>query len=132
MGWMERANCAGAGRQFLDYAYSDYVRDHEVAKRICDGCTVKSACLAYAILNWEEFGIWGGCTPAERRAIRSWGGVIGGFEADQLAILEGAAPQLHIVPEVALTWEQELEHAFDDILRRDFESSLTSIFDEIA
>lgn len=131
-GWQSRAQCYKAGRQFLDYAYSDYVRDQNIAKRVCNDCVVRPACLAYAILNDEEFGIWGGCTRSERIAIRLWGGLLGGFEEDQLAILEGKAPQLHVVPEVVLTWEQELERAFDDILKRDFESGLTSIFDEIA
>jgi hypothetical protein len=34
----------------------------------CVGCPVRVECAAYAIAAAERFGIWGGTTPAERRA----------------------------------------------------------------
>ena len=40
------------------------------AKRICDGCEVRSECLDYALANDERFGIWGGLSERERRRIR--------------------------------------------------------------
>jgi WhiB family redox-sensing transcriptional regulator len=40
------------------------------AKRICDGCEVRSACLDYALANDERFGIWGGLSERERRKLR--------------------------------------------------------------
>ncbi len=40
------------------------------AKRICDGCEVRSQCLEYALENDERFGIWGGLSERERRKLR--------------------------------------------------------------
>lgn len=40
------------------------------AKRICDGCEVRSQCLDYALANDERFGIWGGLSERERRRLR--------------------------------------------------------------
>lgn len=46
------------------------IRRNEVdAKLICDFCPVKALCSAYAILAHEPFGIWGGTSPADRKAI---------------------------------------------------------------
>ncbi|MEV8407060.1 WhiB family transcriptional regulator [Streptomyces niveus] len=39
------------------------------AKSVCLGCHVRTECLAYALDNHEEFGIWGGATERERRAL---------------------------------------------------------------
>lgn len=40
------------------------------AKRICDGCEVRSECLEYALANDERFGIWGGLSERDRRKLR--------------------------------------------------------------
>lgn len=49
------------------------------AKVICRACPVRTECLADALDNQVEFGVWGGMTERERRAIlkrrpnvRSW------------------------------------------------------------
>lgn len=49
------------------------------AKAVCLGCSVRTECLADALDNRTEFGIWGGMTERERRAllrrrpdVRSW------------------------------------------------------------
>ena len=39
------------------------------AKQICSGCPVKMECLAEALDNQLEWGVWGGMTERERRAI---------------------------------------------------------------
>lgn len=49
--------------------------DIQVAKRICRGCTVQQLCLEYA-LQTEEYGIWGGATPEERRALLGTGPIV--------------------------------------------------------
>jgi WhiB family redox-sensing transcriptional regulator len=41
------------------------------AKRICDGCRVQTACLGWALRRGLDYGIWGGFTEQERRAIRT-------------------------------------------------------------
>ena len=38
-------------------------------KQICSGCPVKMECLADALDNRTEFGVWGGMTERERRAM---------------------------------------------------------------
>ena len=38
-------------------------------KAICLGCTVRTECLADALDNGVEFGVWGGMTERERRAL---------------------------------------------------------------
>ena len=49
------------------------------AKSVCLGCPVRSECLADALDGRMEFGVWGGMTERERRAllrrrpeVRSW------------------------------------------------------------
>jgi WhiB family redox-sensing transcriptional regulator len=39
------------------------------AKAVCFGCPVRTECLADALDNRIEFGIWGGMTERERRAL---------------------------------------------------------------
>ncbi|HEY8372717.1 MAG TPA: WhiB family transcriptional regulator [Pseudonocardiaceae bacterium] len=39
------------------------------AKVICFGCKVRTECLAEALDNRIEFGVWGGMTERERRAL---------------------------------------------------------------
>lgn len=39
------------------------------AKQICVGCPVIAECLADALDNRTEFGVWGGMTERERRAL---------------------------------------------------------------
>ena len=43
----------------------------EQAKSICATCTVRSECLAYALVTKEAYGIWGGLTELERKAVAS-------------------------------------------------------------
>lgn len=49
------------------------------AKSVCLGCVVRTECLADALDHRIEFGVWGGMTERERRAllkrrpnVRSW------------------------------------------------------------
>src|ERR671921_465538 len=43
--------------------------EQNVAKRICRSCPVRYECLADALDNRIEFGVWGGMTERERRAV---------------------------------------------------------------
>ena len=39
------------------------------AKQVCQGCPVRTECLAEALDNQIEWGVWGGMTERERRAL---------------------------------------------------------------
>ena len=39
------------------------------AKLVCQGCPVRTECLSDALDNQVEFGVWGGMTERERRAL---------------------------------------------------------------
>ena len=41
------------------------------ARQVCAACPVRQPCLDYAISNRIAYGIWGGLTERERRALRS-------------------------------------------------------------
>lgn len=41
-----------------------------VAKQVCTPCPVRRECLAEALTNGIEYGVWGGMTERERRALR--------------------------------------------------------------
>lgn len=46
-------------------------QDGQAAKRICASCPVQDDCLQVALTFNEDYGIWGGLTAAERRALAS-------------------------------------------------------------
>lgn len=41
----------------------------QAAKRVCASCPVQDDCLQVALTFNEDYGIWGGLTAAERRAL---------------------------------------------------------------
>lgn len=42
----------------------------EAAKSVCDGCAVRTDCLAFALETNQEAGVWGGTSEDERRHLR--------------------------------------------------------------
>lgn len=63
--WTTRAVCANQDPDLL-FVTGAAQRD---AARMCHGCPVKLECLADALDNQVEFGVWGGLTERQRRAI---------------------------------------------------------------
>jgi WhiB family redox-sensing transcriptional regulator len=63
--WVSQAQCKGNGPDEL------FVRGaaQNKAKQLCGGCPVRTECLAEALDNEIEWGVWGGMTERERRAI---------------------------------------------------------------
>ncbi|WP_081315597.1 WhiB family transcriptional regulator [Rhodococcus opacus] len=49
--------------------YGPRIRREREAKRICSSCLVLADCRAYAEESREGFGIWGGASEHERRAL---------------------------------------------------------------
>lgn len=63
--WAPNAACRQAKPDEL------FVRGAEQnkAKLMCTGCPVRAECLAEALDNEIEWGVWGGMTERERRAL---------------------------------------------------------------
>ncbi len=63
--WPAHAACIGIepDRLFVQGAAQNR------AKVICAGCLVRTECLADALDNRIEFGVWGGMTERERRSL---------------------------------------------------------------
>jgi WhiB family transcriptional regulator, redox-sensing transcriptional regulator len=63
--WTARAACRGSDPDALFVQGAAQNR----AKAVCFGCPVRAECLADALDNRVEFGVWGGLTERERRAL---------------------------------------------------------------
>ncbi|MGY0489336.1 WhiB family transcriptional regulator [Streptomyces sp. WG-D5] len=63
--WWERAECrtTDPDELFVEGAAQSS------AKRICAGCVIKTECLAHALDQRIQHGVWGGMTERERRAL---------------------------------------------------------------
>ncbi|HIT74915.1 MAG TPA: WhiB family transcriptional regulator [Candidatus Avipropionibacterium avicola] len=70
------------------------------ARTFCEDCPVRAECLADALDNRIEWGIWGGMTERERRALLRrnpevanwWGLLCGDDPLDMGVVAEAAAP----------------------------------------
>ena len=69
--WQERALCAQTDPEAFFPEKGGSTRE---AKRICQGCEVRSECLEYALAHDERFGIWGGLSERERRKLKKRAG----------------------------------------------------------
>jgi len=63
--WASRAAC----RQQKPDALFVRGAEQNQAKLVCKGCPVRTECLAEALDNQIEWGVWGGMTERERRAL---------------------------------------------------------------
>jgi WhiB family transcriptional regulator, redox-sensing transcriptional regulator len=63
--WSQNARCRTADPDELFVQGAAQNR----AKNRCMGCVVRTECLADALDNRVEFGVWGGMTERERRAL---------------------------------------------------------------
>ena len=63
--WAKHAVCSKAQPDAL------FVRGgaQQVAKQVCTRCPVVAQCLADSLDNRTEFGVWGGMTERQRRAL---------------------------------------------------------------
>jgi WhiB family redox-sensing transcriptional regulator len=73
-----RAKCRG-----MEDALFPEASDQKRARLLCSGCPVRFECLAEALDNRIEWGIWGGMTERERRLllrqhadVTSWSSVL--------------------------------------------------------
>lgn len=70
--WRTRAACRGIDPELFFGTGTnkriDRTRERD-AKAICEGCNTRVECLAEALSNDEEYGIWGGMNADERRSV---------------------------------------------------------------
>ena len=67
LAWRETALCAQIGPEFFFPAPGSSTRE---AKRLCNACEGRLACLEYALAHDERFGVWGGLSEKERERLR--------------------------------------------------------------
>ena len=58
--------CAGVDPELF---YPDRGESTQEPKGVCGGCKLRTGCLEYAIANRERYGVWGGTSQRERRAL---------------------------------------------------------------
>ena len=68
MVWNENWAAVAACRGQSDALFVKGAEQHRV-KVVCGGCPVTAECLAEALDNRIEWGVWGGMTERERRAL---------------------------------------------------------------
>ena len=66
--WVQRAACVGRDdvNFFLD---DDTDGGYGPALALCRTCVVVEPCLAAAVGRREQFGVWGGTTPSQRKKL---------------------------------------------------------------
>ena len=62
--WTALAKCQGTADDMFGEAI-----DQKRARQLCTGCPVRFDCLAEALDNRIEWGVWGGLTERERRSL---------------------------------------------------------------
>lgn len=66
--WKDDAACRDEDQDLFFPESEIYIDPTTLA--ICAACPVREPCLEYALVNNEEYGIWGGTSPYQRRRIR--------------------------------------------------------------
>lgn len=95
--WMADALCRQVGGDFWysDKEEPEHLSRINIAKRVCEMCPVKDACLAHALATDERHGVWGGLTPRQRSQLvmrRFGGGFPHGTEAGRRRHLSEGTP----------------------------------------
>ncbi|MEX0789820.1 MAG: WhiB family transcriptional regulator [Actinomycetota bacterium] len=72
--WQDRAACKGMDPTiFFGPEHTEVVKEkrdrEEAAKAVCRTCPVHQECLEHALESKEAYGIWGGLTELERKAL---------------------------------------------------------------
>ncbi|NHN56826.1 WhiB family transcriptional regulator [Calidifontibacter sp. DB0510] len=91
--WAARAHCrAGSPDELFAKGAAQ-----QTAKMVCQRCPVVAECLADALDNRTEYGVWGGMTERERRAllrrrpdVQSWTKLFKAARADDFGRLDDA------------------------------------------
>lgn len=65
--WQAEARCSEVDPEIF---FPERGGSSKAARSVCNGCSVRTQCLEYALNNKEQFGIWGGTSERERRRLR--------------------------------------------------------------
>ena len=65
--WLDRARCRDTDP---DRFFVRGAAQARAAIRMCQGCPVQERCLRYALEHDIDFGVWGGLTERQRRALK--------------------------------------------------------------
>lgn len=68
--WRDQAACLDVDPETFFPVQTNDRQAIDRAKAICGTCAVQEVCLLYALETGQQFGIWGGLTEDERRALR--------------------------------------------------------------
>jgi WhiB family redox-sensing transcriptional regulator len=68
--WREAAACLEVQDEVSFFPDKEDLGGIAKAKAVCATCPVADACLNWAIETNQTEGIWGGCTPKDRRKVR--------------------------------------------------------------
>ena len=91
--WVEDWAPAAGGRRAAPPERNGRGAEQNKAKLVCSGCPVRTECLAEALDNQIEWGVWGGMTERERRAllrrrpVASWRSVLEAAKAEQAQVV---------------------------------------------
>ncbi|MFI6325098.1 WhiB family transcriptional regulator [Nonomuraea sp. NPDC050556] len=66
--WQDSARCAEVDPELFFPELGDH-QDALDAKRVCASCPVRFECLTQALQRREQYGVWGGMSVVERRAV---------------------------------------------------------------
>ena len=68
--WWSRGRCAEVDPELY---FPEKGASARAAKLVCRGCEVRAECLEHALAHGEEFGVWGGLSERQRRALKRGG-----------------------------------------------------------
>ena len=68
--WMSRGLCAETDPEAF---FPEKGAPSRSARQVCAVCPVRDQCLEYAMEHDERFGIWGGTSARQRRALKKGG-----------------------------------------------------------
>lgn len=67
--WMREAACTRDGVD-PEWFFPERGQSTKLARATCAACPVRSECLRAALESGEEFGVFGGTSPRERKAMK--------------------------------------------------------------
>ena len=70
--WRRNAACLGVDSELFFPTGDTEPAEKQIheAKQVCSRCVVKKQCLQWAIDNDQHYGVWGGLSENERRALK--------------------------------------------------------------